>query len=65
MDKDTNNEIPKWDAALYETPEGSRGNAAGYEIPELKNLNTIAIALRGIEAQLNQLNKELRRRPLK
>ena len=52
-------QIPKWDAALYETPEAP---APDLETPEQKSLINIAIALRGIESQLTQLNKILRKK---
>lgn len=52
-------EIPNFDAPLYETPE-SAGEGSSFETPEQKSLKNIAIALRGIEAQLNMLNKHLR-----
>lgn len=48
---------------IVETPEMKK--LLTIESPVEKQLKNIAIALRGIEAQLNQLNKELRRRPLK
>lgn len=52
--------IPKWDAPLLETPE--EATAPALETPEQKDLKNIAIALRGIEAQLMQLNKSLRKK---
>lgn len=52
-------EIPKWDAPLLETPEAA---APAHETPEQTNLRNIAIALRGIEAQLFQLNKSLKKK---
>lgn len=54
-------EIPNFDAALYETPE-STGAGSRTETPEQKDLKNIAIALRGIETQLTQLNKILRKK---
>lgn len=54
-------EIPNFDAPLYETPE-SAGKGSSFETPEQKSLKNIAIALRGIEAQLVQLNKNLRKK---
>lgn len=54
-------EIPNFDAPLYETPE-SAGAGSSFETPEQKSLKNIAIALRGIEAQLEQLNKSLRKK---
>lgn len=54
-------EIPNFDAPLYETPE-SAGAGSSFETPEQKSLKNIAIALRGIEAQLVQLNKNLRKK---
>ena len=53
-------EIPNFDAPLYDTPESEKGSS--FETPEQKSLKNIAIALRGIEAQLNMLNKNLRRK---
>lgn len=53
-------EIPNFDAPLYETPESENGSS--FETPEQKSLKNIAIALRGIEAQLEQLNKNLRKK---
>lgn len=53
-------EIPNFDAPLYETPESEKGSS--FETPEQKSLKNIAIALRGIEAQLVQLNKNLRKK---
>lgn len=54
-------EIPNFDAPLYETPENV-GAGSSFETPEQKSLKNIAIALRGIEAQLVQLNKSLRKK---
>lgn len=56
----TGAEIPNFDAPLYETPESEKGSS--FETPEQKSLKNIAIALRGIEAQLVQLNKNLRKK---
>ena len=53
-------EIPNFDAPLYETPESEKGSS--FETLEQKSLKNIAIALRGIEAQLEQLNKNLRKK---
>lgn len=53
-------EIPNFDAPLYETPESEKDSS--FETPEQKSLKNIAIALRGIEAQLAQLNKSLRKK---
>lgn len=64
MQKLTNlniSEVPNFDAPLYETPE-SAGAGSSFETPEQKSLKNIAIALRGIEAQLVQLNKNLRKK---
>lgn len=63
MQKLTNlkiSEVPNFDAPLYETPESAKGSS--FETPEQKSLKNIAIALRGIEAQLEQLNKNLRKK---
>ena len=53
-------EVPNFDAPLYETPESAKGSRM--EPPGQKDLKNIAIALRGIEAQLEQLNKNLRKK---
>lgn len=53
-------EVPNFDAPLYETPESTKGSRM--ETPDQKDLKNIAIALRGIEAQLEQLNKNLRKK---
>ena len=54
-------EIPNFDAPLYETPESAEAGSS-FETPEQKSLKNIAIALRGIEAQLVQVNKYLRKK---
>ena len=45
-----------------ETPENNKKSLDDLETPEQKNLKNIAIALRGIENQLSQLNKSLRKK---
>lgn len=44
----------------FETPEQNK-DIAGMETPETKQLKNIAIALRGIQKELEHLNRSLRK----
>ena len=48
------------DLGLLETPEIDK--ALGYETPEQKQAKNIVIALRGIEKELHEINRNLRSR---